>query len=197
MKCDLGARATEPRVRIPPSQPHSLACLPTFWRGDEIAAWGAMHKRRWTWRMATAAAERQSRIKFSVRDFGRSIDDRPVFRGEPLRSSGRTPDASNSARVSLSEVQSLLLRAPERVQFDSSGHCDGAEVCRLAASGDRLDDPRRQERQSHHPPHVTTAISPMPPRSCRPLHSQRRIFDVPVTNEDLMIAWHTSELVFS
>ncbi len=56
-------------------------------------------------------------------------------------SSGRTPDASNYARVSLSGFQSLLLRAPERGQFDSLGHCDGAELRRLAAFGDRLDDP--------------------------------------------------------
>src|ERR1019366_8659742 len=38
--------------------------------------------------------------------------NRPTFCGEA--SSGRTPDASNYARVSLSNLQSLLLRAPER-----------------------------------------------------------------------------------
>ena len=46
--------------------------------------------------------------------------NRPTFCGEA--SSGRTPDASNYARVSLSGFQSLLLRAPERGQFDSLGH---------------------------------------------------------------------------
>src|SRR5208283_1805521 len=40
--------------------------------------------------------------------------NRPTFCGEA--SSGRTPDASNYARVSLSGFQSLLLRAPERGQ---------------------------------------------------------------------------------
>jgi len=57
--------------------------------------------------------------------------------------------------VSLSGFQSLLLRAPERGQFDSLGHCDGAELRRLAAFGNRLDDPWRQKRQPHHAPHVT------------------------------------------
>ena len=46
--------------------------------------------------------------------------NRPTFCGEA--SSGRTPDASDYARVSLSGFQSLLLRAPERGQFDSLGH---------------------------------------------------------------------------
>src|ERR1035437_767309 len=46
--------------------------------------------------------------------------NRPTFCGEA--SSGRTPNASNYARVSLSGLQSLLLRAPERGQFDSLGH---------------------------------------------------------------------------
>ncbi len=32
-------------------------------------------------------------------------------------------NAINSTRVSLSDVERLLLRAPERGQFDSLGHC--------------------------------------------------------------------------
>src|SRR5260370_1442464 len=47
--------------------------------------------------------------------------NRPTFCGEAF--SGRTlPDASNYARVSLSGFQSLLLRTPERGEFDSLGH---------------------------------------------------------------------------
>ena len=34
---------------------------------------GAITARRWTRRMPTAAAERENRLKFSVRDFGMSI----------------------------------------------------------------------------------------------------------------------------
>jgi len=84
--------------------------------------WGAIHARSWTRRMPSTAAERKNRSKFSVRDFGMSICE-PAdiwWRGE--RPPGRTPDASNYARVSLSGFQSLLLRAPERGQFDSLGH---------------------------------------------------------------------------
>jgi hypothetical protein len=62
-----------PRVRISLPPPHSLACFPTLWRSDEIGAWGAIHARPWTRRMPTAAAERENRLKFSVRDFGMSI----------------------------------------------------------------------------------------------------------------------------
>jgi hypothetical protein len=62
-----------PGVRIRLAPPHSLACFPTLWRGDEIGAWGAIHARPWTRRMPTAAAERENRLKFSVRDFGMSI----------------------------------------------------------------------------------------------------------------------------
>ncbi len=69
-------------------------------------------------------------------------------------SSGRL-DASNSARLSLSNVQSLLLPTPERGQFDSLGHCEGGEVRRLAPFGDRLDDLGCQKCQPHHAPHVT------------------------------------------
>ena len=142
---------TAPGVRIPPSPPHSLACFPTFWISDEIGAWGAIHTRRWTWRMPPAASERKNRAKFSVRDFGMSIC-------EPA-SSGRTPDASNYARVSLSGFQSLLLPTPERGQFDSLGHRYSAEVCGLPAFDDRLDDPGRQKRQPHHAPHVSVSNS--------------------------------------
>ena len=47
--------------------------------------------------------------------------NRPTFSGEAF--SGRTlPDASNYTRVSLSGFQSLLLRTPERGEFDSLGH---------------------------------------------------------------------------
>src|ERR1035437_2924387 len=42
-------------VRIPPSPPHSLTCFPTFWRSDEIGAWGAIHARRWQRRLHRAA----------------------------------------------------------------------------------------------------------------------------------------------
>ena len=69
---------------------------------------------------ATAAADGRNRSKFSVRDFGMSIcEPADILRGSVL---GKNPDASN-ARVSLSRFQSLLLRAPERGQFDSLGHC--------------------------------------------------------------------------
>ena len=64
---------TAPGVRIPPSPPHSLACFPTFWRSDEIGAWGAIHAQPWTRRMPTAAADGKNRSKFSVRDLGGSI----------------------------------------------------------------------------------------------------------------------------
>jgi hypothetical protein len=71
--------------------------------------------------MPTAAAERENRSKFSVRDFGMSICEPTDILREAF--SGRTlPDASNYARVSLSGFQSLLLRAPERGEFDSLGH---------------------------------------------------------------------------
>jgi hypothetical protein len=69
-------------VQIPPSPPSSLACFPTFWRSDEMGAWGAIHTQPWTRRMPMTAAERKSRAKFSVGDFGRSIlrTDRHVAR---------------------------------------------------------------------------------------------------------------------
>jgi hypothetical protein len=35
------------------------------------------------------------------------------------------------------------------------GHRQGGKVRRLAAFGDRLDDPGREKRQPHHAPHVT------------------------------------------
>jgi hypothetical protein len=105
---------------LPPSATQS-ACFPTLWRSDEIGAWGAIHARRWTRRMPTAAAERENRLKFSVRDFGMSIcEPADILRRSVF---GRTlPDASNYARVSLSGFQSLLLRTPERGKFDSLGH---------------------------------------------------------------------------
>ena len=53
-----------------------------FWRSDEMGAWGAIHTQPWTRRMPMTAAERKSRAKFSVGDFGRSIlrTDRHVAR---------------------------------------------------------------------------------------------------------------------
>ena len=111
---------TAPGVRIPPSPPISLACFPTFWRSDEIGAWGAIHARPWTRRMPTArlTAKIAQNSLFAI--LACPSANRPTFCGEA--SSGRTPDASNYARVSLSGFQSLLLRAPERGQFDSLGH---------------------------------------------------------------------------
>ncbi len=88
---------TAPGVRIPPSPPSSLACFHTFWRSDEIGAWGAIHARPWTRRMPTAAAERENRLKFSVRDFGMSICEPADILWEPDTCMGRMPDASNSA----------------------------------------------------------------------------------------------------
>ena len=71
--------------------------------------------------MPTAAAERENRLKFSVRDFGMSICEPADICGDAF--SGRTlPHASNYARESLSGFQSLLLRTPERGEFDSLGH---------------------------------------------------------------------------
>jgi len=71
--------------------------------------------------MPTAAAERENRLKFSVRDFGMSIcEPADILRRSVF---GRTlPDTSNYARVSLSGFQSLLLRTPEQGEFDSLGH---------------------------------------------------------------------------
>src|ERR1035437_1753198 len=72
-------------VRIPPSPPYSLACFPTFWRSDEIGAWGAIHARPWTRRMPTTASERKDRSKFSVCDFGMSIcEPADILRGSVL-----------------------------------------------------------------------------------------------------------------
>src|SRR6266851_2326422 len=141
-------------VRIPPSPPHSLAYLPTFWRSDEIGAWGAIHARWWTRRMPTVAADGKNRPKFSVGDFGMSIcEPADILWGRA--SSGKNARRKQLRRVSLSNVQSLLLRAPEWRQFDSLGHCDGAKVRGLTAFGDRFDDPGRQERQPHYAPNVT------------------------------------------
>src|ERR1019366_10050769 len=88
-------------VRIRPSPPHSLACFPTFWRSDEIGAWGAIHARRWNQRMPPAAAERENRAKFSVRDLGGSICEPADILREP-RTREVPLNANNSARVSLS-----------------------------------------------------------------------------------------------
>src|SRR5271169_6635512 len=84
-------------VRIPPSPPYSLACFDTFWRSDEIGAWGAIHARSWTWRMPTIAAHGKNRSKFSVRGFGMSISEPADILREGSRYSGRTPDASKLA----------------------------------------------------------------------------------------------------
>ena len=113
---------TAPGVRIPPSPPYSLACFHTFWRSDEIGAWGAIQARSWTRRMPPAAAERENRAKFSVRDFGGSICEPADILREP-RTREVPLNANNSARVSLSDVERSLLSAPERGQLDSLGHC--------------------------------------------------------------------------
>ena len=82
---------------------------------------GAIHAQPRTRRTPSAAAERENGAKFSVRDFGISIGEpADILRGATYL--GRTPNANNYARVSLSGFQSLLLRAPERGQFDSLGH---------------------------------------------------------------------------
>src|ERR1019366_4443950 len=74
-----------PRVRIHLPPPPSLARFPTFWRSDEIGAWGAIHARRWTRRMPTTAADGKNRSKFSVRDFGMSIcEPADILRGSVL-----------------------------------------------------------------------------------------------------------------
>ena len=116
-----GLPSAVPEVRIHSAPPHSLACFPTLWRSDEIGGWGAIHARPWTRRMPTAAAERENRLKFSVRDFGMSIcEPADILRRSVLEKT--LPDASNYTRVSLSGFQSLLLRTPERGEFDSLGH---------------------------------------------------------------------------
>ena len=72
--------------------------------------------------MPTAAAERENRLKFSVGDFGMSIWRTGRHFAEKQFSGRTLPDASNYARVSLWGFQSLLLRTPERGEFDSLGH---------------------------------------------------------------------------
>jgi hypothetical protein len=42
----------------------------------------------------------------------------------------------------LADAERLLLRAPEQGEIDPTGETDHGEVRRLAAFGDRLDDPR-------------------------------------------------------
>ena len=75
-------RAVRIRLRHPP---HSLACFPTFWRSNEIGAWGAIHAQPRTRRMPTAAADGKNRSKFSVRDFGMSIcEPADILRGSVL-----------------------------------------------------------------------------------------------------------------
>lgn len=77
--------------------------------------------RPWTRRMPTAAAERENRLNSLFAILACPSANRPTFCGDAF--SGRTlPDASNYARVSLSGFQSLLLRTPERGEFDSLGH---------------------------------------------------------------------------
>src|ERR1035437_10304609 len=103
----------------------------TFWRSDEIGARarfppshgpGECHRTRLSAKIAQNSL-------FAI--LACPSANRPTFCGEA--SSGRTPDASNYARVSLSGFQSLLLRAPERGHFDSVGHCEGGKVRRLVA----------------------------------------------------------------
>jgi hypothetical protein len=109
-----------PRVRIHPSPPPSLRLFGFSGESIEIGAWGAIHASPWTRRMPSAAAERKNRAKFSVRDFGGSICEPPNILREPSTHLARTPNASNSACVSLSNLQSLLLRAPERGSSSSA-----------------------------------------------------------------------------
>jgi hypothetical protein len=77
-----------------------------------MGAWGAIHTQPWTRRMPMTAAERKSRAKFSVGDFGRSSCEPTDMLREPC--TREELHAGIFARVSLSDVQSLLLRAPER-----------------------------------------------------------------------------------
>jgi hypothetical protein len=72
--------------------------------------------------MPTVAADGKNRSKFSVRDFGMSICEPADILREP-RTREVPQNASNSARVSLSDVERSLLSAPERGQLDSLGHC--------------------------------------------------------------------------
>ena len=71
--------------------------------------------------MPPAAAERENPAKFSVRDLGGSIC-------EPADILAGTQDAPSQdawkqlGRRELSNIQSTLLRAPERGQIDSLGH---------------------------------------------------------------------------
>src|ERR1017187_2140179 len=86
-----------PGVRILLAPPYSLACFPTFWRSDEISAWGAIHAQPWTRRMPSAAADRENRAKFSVHDFGGSICEPAGILREASTCFGRTPNLNNSA----------------------------------------------------------------------------------------------------
>ena len=72
--------------------------------------------------MPTAAAERENRLKFSVRDFGMSMCEPADILRRSILGKNAT-DASNYARVSLSGFQGLVLRTPQRREFDSLGHC--------------------------------------------------------------------------
>jgi len=82
------------RIRLAP--PHSLACFHTFWRSDEIGAWGAVHARPWTRRMPAAAAERKNRAKFSVHDFGGSICEPANILREPRTHPARARKGSSA-----------------------------------------------------------------------------------------------------
>ncbi len=60
-------------------------------------------------------------------------------------------------RCELSNIQSVLLLAPERGQIDSLGHRKGGKVRRLAAFGDCRDDLGREKRK---PPPAFDCLRP-------------------------------------
>src|SRR6201997_2097096 len=108
-------------VQIPLSPPHSLACFPTLWRSDEIGAWSAIHARRWTRRMPTAAAERENRLKFSVRDFGMSIcEPADILRRRVLgKNAARRKPLRPRESIGIPELAAAQSRAGE-VRFSGS-----------------------------------------------------------------------------
>ena len=82
--------------------------------------------------MPTAPVDCKNRSKFSVRDFGMSIcEPADILWNRYVH--GKNAGSKQLRRLRLSDVESLLLRGPERGQFDSLGHRYCAEVCGLAA----------------------------------------------------------------
>ncbi len=77
-----------------------------------MGACGAIHTQPWTRRMPMTAAERKSRAKFLLAILvGPSCEPIDMLREPCTR---EELHAGIFARVSLSDVQNLLLRAPER-----------------------------------------------------------------------------------